>query len=64
MTVVFLCEPLGTLAGLVIGSRGSNLVRREGLAGFLIAQGWSLLIVCGIADFLVRLDFRHGTRRS
>ena len=51
MTVFFLCVPLGILAGLVIGIVSSILVRRQGLAGFLIAQGWSLLIVCGVAGF-------------
>ena len=49
MAVVFLCAPLGILAGLVVGIVSSILVRREGLMGFLVAQGWSLLIVCGLA---------------
>ena len=52
MTVFFVCVPLGILAGLVIGIISSILVRRQGPAGFLIAQGWSLLIVCGIAGLL------------
>jgi MFS family permease len=52
MMVVFLCAPLGILAGLVIGVIASILVRRQGPAGFLIAQGWSLLIVCGVAGLL------------
>jgi hypothetical protein len=52
MTVFFLCVPLGLLAGLVIGVIVSMLVRRQGAAGFLIVQGWSLLIVCGIAVLL------------
>jgi len=53
MTVVFLCAPLGILAGLVVGIVSTILVRRRGLAGFLVAQGWSLLIVCGLAGLLV-----------
>jgi len=57
MTVFFLCVPLGILAGLVIGIVSSILVRRQGLAGFLIAQGWSLLIVCGVAGLLVGVPY-------
>jgi hypothetical protein len=52
MTVVFLCAPLGILAGLLIGIVSSILVRQQGLSGFLIAQGWSLLIVCGLAGLM------------
>src|SRR4030095_10116090 len=52
MTVFFLCVPLGIIAGLVIGIILSVVVRRQGPAGFLIAQGWSLLILCGIAGLL------------
>ena len=52
MMVVFMCAPLGILAGLVIGVIASILVRRQGPAGFLIAQAWSLLIVCGVAGLL------------
>jgi hypothetical protein len=57
MFVVFVCAPLGILVGLVIGIISSVLVRREGLAGFLIAQGWSLLIVCGLAGLLVGVPY-------
>jgi MFS family permease len=57
MTVFFLCVPLGILAGLVIGIVSSIFVRRRGLAGFLVAQGWSLLIVCGVAGVLVGVPF-------
>jgi hypothetical protein len=52
MTVFFLCVPVGIIAGLVIGLAASILVRRQGPAGFLIAQGWALLILCGIAGLL------------
>lgn len=52
VTVIFLCVPLGIVAGLIIGVISSILVRRQGPAGFLIAQGWSLLIACGLAGLL------------
>ena len=57
MTVVFLCAPLGILAGLVIGIVSAILVRRPGFSGFLIAQSWSLLIVCGIAGLLAGISY-------
>src|SRR5882724_7981133 len=57
MTVIFLCVPLGIFAGLIIGIVSSILVRRQGPAGFLIAQGWSLLIVCGLAGLLVGVPY-------
>jgi hypothetical protein len=57
MTVFFLCVPLGILAGLIIGIISSILVRRQGLAGFFIAQGWSLLIVCGLAGVLAGVPY-------
>jgi hypothetical protein len=57
MFVVFVCAPLGILVGLVIGIISSILVRREGLAGFVIAQGWSLLIVCGVASLLAGVPY-------
>ena len=57
MTVVFLCAPLGILVGLVIGIVSAILVRRQGLAGFLVAQGWSLLILCGVAGLLIGVPY-------
>jgi hypothetical protein len=57
MTVVFLCAPLGVLAGSVVGIVSAVLVRRQGLAGFLVAEGWSLLIVCGLAGLLVGVPY-------
>jgi hypothetical protein len=57
MTIVFLCAPLGILAGMVIGIVSAILVRREGLTGFLIAQGWSLLIVVGVAGLLAGVPY-------
>jgi hypothetical protein len=57
MTVIFLCVPLGILAGLVIGIISAIVVRRRGLAGFAIAQGSSLLIICGLAGLLVGVSY-------
>jgi hypothetical protein len=57
MTIFFLCVPLGILAGLVIGIVSAILVRRRGVTGFLIAQGWSLLIVCGLAGLLAGVSY-------
>jgi hypothetical protein len=52
MTVFFVCVPLGIFAGLVIGTVSAIAVRRQGFTAFFIAQGWSLLIVCGLATLL------------
>lgn len=52
MTVVFLCMPLGIIAGLVIGIISSVVVQQRGPVGFLVAQGWSLLVLCGVAGLL------------
>jgi hypothetical protein len=52
MTVFFLCVPLGIIAGLVVGIISSVVVRRQGPAGFLVAQGWSLLVLCGVAGLV------------
>jgi hypothetical protein len=52
MTVVFLCVPLGIMAGLVVGIISSVVVQRQGVAGFLAAQGWALLVLCGIAGLV------------
>lgn len=57
MFVAFVCAPLGILVGLVIGIISSILVRRQGLAGFFAAQGWSLLIVCGLAGLLAGVPY-------
>ena len=57
MTIVFLCAPLGILVGLVTGIVSSILVRRQGLTGFLIAQGWSLLTVSALAGLLVGIPY-------
>jgi len=52
MTVFFLCVPLGIIAGLVVGIISSVAVQRRGPVGFLIAQGWSLLVLGGVAGLL------------
>jgi hypothetical protein len=57
MAVFFLYVPLGILANLVIGIVSSIVVRRRGAAGFLVAQGWSLLIVCGAAGLLAGVPY-------
>ena len=55
--ILFVCVPLGTIIGLLIGIVSAILVRRHGLTGFFIAQGWSLLIVCGVAGLLVGVPY-------
>src|SRR2546430_2216656 len=41
--IIFVCAPLGIFIGLIIGLVAALHVRRSGLAGFLIAQGWAVL---------------------
>jgi hypothetical protein len=57
MTIFFLCVPLGIFAGLVIGIISAIAVRRPGLAGFFVALGWSLLIICGLAGLLAGVPY-------
>src|SRR5262245_62105024 len=57
MTVFFLCVPLGIIAGLVIGIIASILVRRQRPAGCLVAQGWSLRVICGVAGLVVGVPY-------
>ena len=57
MTIFFLCVPLGIFAGLIIGTISSIVVRRQGLPGFFVAQGWSLLIICGLAGLLAGVPY-------
>ena len=57
MFVVFVCAPLGILLGVVIGVVSSLLVRRQGVAGFFIAQGWSVLLVCAVAGLLMGVPY-------
>jgi hypothetical protein len=57
MTIIFLGAPLGILAGSVIGIASAILVRRQGFSGFLIAQGWSLLVACSLAGLLFGIPY-------
>jgi hypothetical protein len=57
MFVVFVCAPVGILLGLVVGIISSILVKRQDLAGFLVALGWSLLMVCGLGGLLVGVPY-------
>ena len=50
--VIFLCAPLGILTGLVVGLVVGICTKRPGFAGFLIAQGLSILIVGAVAGIL------------
>ena len=52
MTVFFVCVPLGIITGLVVGIISSVVVQLRGPVGFLIAQGWSLLVLCGVAGLV------------
>ncbi len=57
ITVFFLCVPLGIFAGIAVGIISAIAVRRQGLTGFLIAQGWSLVIICGLAGLLAGVPY-------
>ena len=57
MTVFFLCVPLGIIAGLIVGIISSLVVQRRGPAGFRIAQGWSLLVLCGVGSLIGGLPY-------
>jgi MFS family permease len=57
MFVVFVSAPLGILVGSVIGIILSVLVRQQGMAGFFAAQGWSLLIICGLAGLFAGVPY-------
>ncbi|MEP7014247.1 MAG: hypothetical protein ABI925_02290 [Verrucomicrobiota bacterium] len=55
--IIFVCAPLGILSGFVIGLIVAIRCRRAGLAGFLIAQGWSSLIAGIFAGLLVGIPY-------
>ena len=57
MTIIFLCAPLGILAGLIIGVVASILVRRQRVAGFFVAQGWALLVACLVAGLVFEIPY-------
>jgi MFS family permease len=49
MMVMFICAPLGMIAGFLIGLIVGIWSKRPGFVGFLVAEGWSLLILGVIA---------------
>jgi hypothetical protein len=49
MMVMFVCGPMGMIAGFLIGLVVGIWSKRPGFAGFLIGQGWSVLILAVIA---------------
>ncbi len=55
--VVFVCAPLGTLTGLTVGLVLAIWTKRPGLAGFLRAQGLSILIVSAIAGIFTGIIY-------
>ena len=55
--LVFVCGPLGIIAGLVVGVIVGICTKRAGFAGFLTAQGLSILIVGAIAGFLTGIIY-------
>lgn len=55
--VVFLCAPIGILLGLIIGVIASLVIKRAGFVGFLIAEGWALLISCVLAIVITGLVY-------
>ena len=55
--LVFICGPLGIIAGLVVGVIVGICTKRAGFAGFLTAQGLSILIVGAIAGFLTGIIY-------
>ncbi len=55
--VVFVCAPLGILTGLTIGLVVGIWTKRPGFAGFLIAQGLSILIVGAVAGILTGIIY-------
>jgi hypothetical protein len=62
MAIFFVCVPLTIIAGLVIGIISSVVVQRRGSAGFLMAQGWALLILCVLASLLGGLPYPRSDK--
>jgi hypothetical protein len=50
--VIFLCAPLGIIAGFIAGLVVALRSRRPGLIGFLATQGLSILLTCILAGLL------------
>ena len=55
--VVFVCAPLGILTGIVVGLVVAICTKRPGFAGFLTAQGLSILIVGAIAGIFAGIIY-------
>jgi hypothetical protein len=49
MMVMFVCAPMGIIAGFLVGLVIGIWTKRPGFVGFLIGQGWSALILGVIA---------------
>jgi hypothetical protein len=56
-TVVFLCAPLGIVAGFIIGLIVALRSRRPGLPGFIVAQGLALIATCALAGIVTGVLF-------
>jgi len=50
--VIFLCAPLGMIAGFIVGLVAALRSRRPGLIGFLTTQRLSILLTCILAGLL------------
>jgi len=57
MFIVFVCGPLGILAGLIVGIVVSILVRRSGAAGFFSALGLSILTLAILAGLTAGIPY-------
>src|ERR1700704_1681136 len=56
-TLIFICVPLGLVAGFLIGLIVGLRTRRSGLAGFGAAQGLSILVTGVIVGLLVGVPY-------
>jgi hypothetical protein len=57
MMVVFVCAPIGIIAGFLIGLIIAIVTKRPGWPGFLSAQGLSILIVGAIAGIFTGIIY-------
>jgi len=55
--VVFVCAPIGIILGFIIGLAVSLCVKRTRFVGFLIAEGFALLISCVAAVVITGLVY-------
>jgi len=56
-TTIFVCAPLGIIAGFIIGLVAALRIRRRALEGFLIAQVCSIFITRVVAGLLVGIPY-------